>query len=187
MDIKKLEKLVRLAGSDNDHEALLALRQAQKITKGDLWGALRSDHRAPFAYDERKIHALETQLRAKDAEIRSLRKDLAALEDKLRAKKTHKGGFDLSPHFDRPGYYEIYYELSLEEWIKAHRIRPSVYSGDWSSVADLKSEFERTIKRGKLEVSTKRFSQLLAKALGVKPVKGGPAKDLMGFLIRISY
>lgn len=94
-DIQKIEKLVRLTQSDNDNEALLALRNAQRLADGDLLGVLRGDepvrsqprhqHRTEDSEMERdrKILELMRRLRMKDATIAKLEREIAKLKTEL--------------------------------------------------------------------------------------------------------
>lgn len=188
MDLSRLEKLVRLAGSDNDHEALLALRNAQKLAKGDLWGALHGgSHHQGSSSDGRRIQALEKQLEERRARITSLSEELSELRNKLRAARS--GSQDLQPFFEHEGFAEIYYEVHLKHWITDNRFRPSTNKENWISVVELKRMFEKTLDRP-LEVSLKRFSLAFSRCMSPKggkslAVKGGPKQDLMGFMVRV--
>jgi len=91
-DIQKIEKLVRLTQSDNDHEALLALRNAQRLADGDLVGVLRGDEpvrsRTHNRTDDskmerdRKVLELLRRIRMKDATIAKLEAEIARLKAK---------------------------------------------------------------------------------------------------------
>jgi uncharacterized small protein (DUF1192 family) len=94
-DIQKIEKLVRLTQSDNDHEALLALRNAQRLADGNLVGVLRGDeptrsqpkhqHRTEYSKMERdrKVLELMRRLRMKDSTIAKLESEIAKLKAEL--------------------------------------------------------------------------------------------------------
>jgi len=96
-DIQKIEKLVRLTQSENDHEALLALRNAQRLADGDLVGVLRGDEPTPpprsrpihrtdeeskMEKDKRFLELLR-RIRMKDATIEKLEREIARLKAEL--------------------------------------------------------------------------------------------------------
>lgn len=95
-DIQKIEKLVRLTQSDNDHEALLALRNAQRLADGDLIRVLRGSepirsqpiHHHHRTTDEDKMERdrrfleLLRRIRSKDATIEKLKDEIAKLKEK---------------------------------------------------------------------------------------------------------
>lgn len=155
MNIDRLEKLIRLAGSDNDHEALLALRQALKMTRGDLWGAIHKPAQAT-----RSAGSRDKQTKAEQA-------------------------MDLARYLEKPGFLEIHYDVMLEDWIKRNGICPSRKDSDWVAVAELRERFEGTLGKAfrDFPFSTKRFSQAFSRCLGITPVKGGARRDLMGYRI----
>jgi uncharacterized small protein (DUF1192 family) len=97
MDIQKIEKLVRLTQSDNDHEALLALRNAQRLAHGDLIRVLRgseptrsqpihhhhsTDDDSKMEKDRRFLELLR-RIRMKDATIAQLEREIAKLKAEL--------------------------------------------------------------------------------------------------------
>lgn len=96
-DIDKIEKLVRLTHSDNDHEALLALRNAQRLADGDLLGVLRGDEPARSRNTDqqynnadedkmqqgRRFLELLRRIRMKDATIAKLESEIAKLKAEL--------------------------------------------------------------------------------------------------------
>jgi uncharacterized small protein (DUF1192 family) len=96
-DIQKIEKLVRLTQSDNDHEALLALRNAQRLADGDLIRVLRgseptrsqpihhqhrTDDDSKMEKDRRFLELLR-RIRMKDATIAQLEREIAKLKAEL--------------------------------------------------------------------------------------------------------
>lgn len=128
---------------------------------------------------------MEKELRAKDSHITELHKEVSGLREKL--KKSLAGGLDLIPYFKVNGFFEIFYEVSLQTWIQQERLKASNSKDDWIPVAKLKAQFEKTIHMP-IEISVKRFSLVFSRAIGkdIKAVKGGPKRDLMGFMIKSS-
>ena len=96
-DIKKIEKLIRLTHSENDHEALLALRNAQRLANGDLLSAIAHGPRPPSPPSnhtdeiktEKNTRFLELlrSIRRKDATITQLREEIAKLKAVIQANK----------------------------------------------------------------------------------------------------
>jgi hypothetical protein len=101
-DIEKIEKLVRLTQSDNDHEALLALRNAQRLANGDLLSVLqgRAEEDEEDEEDEeekesnrtarmnelergRRFLELLQRIRMKDATIAEKDREIARLKAEL--------------------------------------------------------------------------------------------------------
>jgi hypothetical protein len=76
-DIEKIEKLVRMTQSDNDHEALLALRNAQRLANGDLLSVLQGRTERG-----RRFLELLRRIRMKDATIEQLRREIERLKAK---------------------------------------------------------------------------------------------------------
>ncbi len=183
MDMQRLEKLVRLAGSDNDHEALLALRQAQKMTKGNLWETLQKTPGASrSSRDEMRVRELERLLTFAESQIKHLQE---IIRKSPSGKKSNAEPMNLPRYLKKPGFSAIHYEIMLEDWIKNEGISPSKKDSDWTSVADLKELFEKSLGRTfKDSPSIKRFSQAFSQSMGgIKPIKGGAKRDLMGYRI----
>lgn len=185
MDMQRLEKLVRLAGSDNDHEALLALRQAQKMTKGNLWETLQKTpgaSRSGSSRDEMRVRELERLLTIAESQIKNLEE---TIRRSAFGRTSNAQPLNLPRYLKKPGFSAIHYEIMLEDWIKNEGISPSKKDSDWTSVADLKELFEKSLGRTfKDSPSIKRFSQAFSLAMGgIKPIKGGAKRDLMGYRI----
>jgi hypothetical protein len=97
-DIEKIEKLIRLTNSDNDNEALLALRNAQRLAGGDLLAVLRgnkptsqSRHADGTGNDKtaeqgKRFLELLQRIRMKDATIEKLREEIRKLKEQNQAK-----------------------------------------------------------------------------------------------------
>jgi len=187
MDSSRLEKLINLTTSENDHEALSALRTAHKLADGNLWRALTNVPKIVSAGTESgRIKALEIELNAVRRHLKAVQQDLAEAKDRLTQKPVvTAGNFDLRNHLDRPGYYEIYYELSLEDYIRTLRIIGSSNHDHWQAVTSLKFRFENSLGLDTSTTTLRRFSQLFSKILGIPSVKGGGKKQVTGFLLTV--
>jgi len=188
LDINRLAKLIRLASSDNDHEALGALRRALKMVDNDLWGYIERSGRGGVSSTPESVHLrrdnqrLQRELDAARNSIQSLSRQL---ED-IRRKKLKSGvGLDLSSYMEKEGFFIIHYEVLLKQWIDSLGIKSSRDTNHWMAVSQIKDMFEKSIGDIKEPVSLKRFSQAFAFAIGKKAVKGGKTKDIMGFTITI--
>lgn len=195
MDAKnwnRLEKLINLTSSDNDHEAISSLRNAQKLTHGNLWKVLTKGATvsSSSSSDTREMNSLRMRLHSAELLNDKLAKELREAERKLRQKPpaaaTSKEGFDLRPHLSKPGYFEVYYELSLEKWVRTLALVQSSSPTDWVAVAELKKQFEKAIGSDFDKISTKKFSQFFAEILDMKSSKGGASKDIKGFKVKVS-
>jgi hypothetical protein len=187
LDHKRLEKLIRLASSDNDHEALGALRRALAMVDNDLWGYIDKSGRGSYggegdsSHYRREITRLTRELEAARDSIHNLSKQVA----ELRKKRAKTGGIELDAYLLKEGFFAIHYEVLLAQWVDDLGIKSSKDARHWMPVATIKQMFERTLGDLPEEVSVKKFSQAFAAAIGKKAVKGGKSKDIMGFTVNI--
>jgi hypothetical protein len=180
---KLFEKLIRLSSSDNDHEALGALRRALAMVDNDLWGYIEKSSRGSYggAGDSREIARLTRELQAARDAVQNLSKQVA----ELRKKRAKTGGIELDAYLLKEGFFAIHYEVLLAQWVDDLGIKSSKDPRHWMPVATIKQMFERTLGDLPEDVSVKKFSQAFALAIGKKAVKGGKSKDIMGFTVNI--
>lgn len=188
MDVKRFEKLIRLSTSDNDNEALGALRRALKMVDNDLWGYIEKSSRGGSAGHDtmhlrRENQRLHRELEAARDSIQNLSKQLTDLRMK---KAKSVGGFNLDAYMEKEGFFIIHYEVLLSQWVDDLSIKASKDPRHWMPVSMIKEMFEKTIGSLDGTVSVKRFSQAFAETIGKKAVKGGKTKDIMGFMVTIN-
>ena len=214
MDLK-FEKLMRLTESENDYEALSALRFAQGLCKKNghkfidflLNGShFKSNNSSEVFELKRKIAIYSFELSQLESKYNLIYSENMNLKKKIRSAK---GSKNLREKYKKlkenlefleeeneiiskiSDIYEEVYDCHPSErdailkklvakFISDKRIR--VNEKEWKQTKDLYYSFIDSCHDVQV-LTIKKFSQILAILLGVKPVRGGPKKDLMGFRV----
>ena len=218
MDLKtkeRVEKLLRLTASDNDHEALLALRTVQKILGNDLTSLLHGGHSADgprIKALQQKLNALSEVLRQSDADTDQLRYECQRLrEQNKKLKKSTKNLAEikrlklqlseLKEHTEQLQQQSQDQELLVKKAIsskEAKRLKLfeqlqqfiqdegiSIDKQAWLSTEDLLQAAKPYLAKNS-SVSIRGFSMAFSKLMGISSIKGGVNKDRMGFSVKIS-
>lgn len=159
MNTARLEKLIRLTYSDNDHEALNALRRAQQIAGDNLWEVIS---KKDLLSDHMDLEVLE--ILKIDQKI--LVKNLKLLQNEL------KNAYSQD--------YKTAYQKSVTAWAREF----FQYNEDsWMSSRTLKEIYDDAHQHHK-ENSLNLFSRNLANTFQIKSVKGGTRNQIMGFTLQ---
>ncbi|RZA21241.1 MAG: hypothetical protein EOP10_16990 [Proteobacteria bacterium] len=163
-DLVKIQKLLNLCASESDAEALLALRQVQKMVLGNLGDYFISgvqtarppqDYAKLYDEEAEKARELSTRASELDKKLRKrendntrLKRDNKALKDKIEEIDEQRlSALDSLSKRDKPGEYEILEKLYGEELEKNERLKSQLEMKDKSVKKGLRDVTR--LKRGK--------------------------------------
>lgn len=189
MDDAKFARCIRLTESENEHEALAALRMAQnlclknKINFSDYILQKNNMSHASYEIDYIKSSLTRMTLEKEDLERRYAQLRIENKKLKQKMASTNKNEPTIFDHFTECQKYEkTNHTIGLvQEFIQREKI--SISGQNWVSVDDLYTRFKKELCYDTVLVSTKKFSQIFASYFKIKPTRGGIKKDQPGFCV----
>ncbi len=163
-DLVKIQKLLNLCASESDAEALLALRQVQKMIIGNLGDYFISGVQTATPlqdlsklYDEEaeksrellaRVSDLDKKQRKRENDLTRLKRENKELKAKLEEMDEQRlSALDSLAKRDKPGEYEILEKLYSEELEKNERLKSQLQMKDKSVKKGLRDVTR--LKRGK--------------------------------------
>ncbi|RZJ84676.1 MAG: hypothetical protein EOO20_20965 [Chryseobacterium sp.] len=128
MSHKRFEDLLRLTLSDNDNEALLALRMVQKMAGGDLTSYIAA---YPKLKHDDRFETLKADLESKNKIIVELKEEIQRLRKIMSLNDTTDLRQEASP------------AKVLSDWIKKSIVFPSDKAWPWTATNELFESFSR--------------------------------------------
>lgn len=192
MDEVKFARCMRLTESENEHEALAALRMAQSLcSKNNLNFSDYILKQNPSQDIANEIEYIKLCLKRLTLEKEELERRCwqLRLENKNLKHKINFGNKSEETIFDQFTECQKYektnqaFEL-VQEFIQREKI--SISNQNWVSVDELYQRFKKEICYDAVMISAKKFSQIFASCFKIRPIKGGLKKDRPGFGVQLA-